>query len=459
MKFNPTTESDYNSTITHSGGGAPTISVSLSGKGTAQIILPDSIPFGFASVGAGTTGGAGGTTVIISNGQQLADILKLREKTSDPRLPVTFYISGNITFPADEINIKRTSNVSVIGLGNDAKFSGTGIKMVESSNIIVRNITFSDCTAGEGDGVSIEGCNNVWVDHCTFSDSPSIDLNGDNHDGELDVKKGSYNVTLSWNHMMNHRKTCLMGHSVSETGDTSLKATYYRNWFDGTYSRHPRVRYGSAHMLNNLYTSVGVGGGYGVGITCAANVFVEGNYFENTPTPILISQVNDPGETLSGDPVGYVKASNNYLSGSGTIVENTSSYHFTPNDFYAYTPGDAEGVKNIVKAGAGAGVLNFPTSIHDALNPAVPTSFELYQNYPNPFNPATNVQFAISRLQFVELKIFDVLGREIALLVSEEKPAGKYIVRWDAGNRPSGIYVVRLRADNFADTKKMLFLK
>jgi hypothetical protein len=78
VQFNPTTESDYNGTITNSGGGALTISVAVSGKGMAQVVPPDSIPFGFASVGTGTTGGAGGTTIIVTSGQQLADILKLR---------------------------------------------------------------------------------------------------------------------------------------------------------------------------------------------------------------------------------------------------------------------------------------------------------------------------------------------------------------------------------------------
>ncbi len=459
VQFNPTSESDYSGTITNSGGGASTISIAVSGKGITQVVPPDSIPFGFASVGTGTTGGAGGATIIITSGQQLADILKLREKTSDPRLPVIFDISGTITFPTDEINIKRTSNVSVLGIGSDAKFSGTGIKMVESSNIIIRNITFSDCTAGEGDGVSVEGCNNVWIDHCSFTDSPSIDLNGDNHDGELDVKKGSYNVTLSWNHMMNHRKTCLMGHSVTETGDVNMKVTYYRNWFDGTNSRHPRVRYGSAHLLNNLYSSVGISGGYGVGITCAANVLVEGNYFENTPIPILISQVNDPEGTLSGDPAGYVKASNNYLSGSGAIVENTSGYNFSPTDFYSYTPGDPQGVKAVVKAGAGAGVLNLPTLIYEPVNSTRPVAFELSQNYPNPFNPVTMISYQLAVNSFVSVRVYDLLGREIATLMDEQKPAGTYTLRWDASNFASGIYFYRLQAGKFSDTKKLLFLK
>ena len=460
VRFSPIAETSYVGAITNAGGGAATISVSVAGNGVAEGILPDSIPIGFASVGAGTTGGAGGTTVVITSGQQLADLLKPREKTSDPRLPVILYVSGTITFPTDEINIKRTSNVSVIGIGNGAVFSGTGIKMVESSNIIVRNITFSDCTAGEGDGMSLEGCNNVWVDHCSFTDSPSIDLNGDNHDGELDVKKESYNVTISWNHMMNHRKTCLMGHSVSETGDTSLKVTYYRNWFDGTYSRHPRVRYGSAHLLNNLYTNVGVGGGYGVGITCGAKVLVEANFFENTSTPILISQVNDPEGTLSGDPAGFVKASDNYLTGSGSTVENLGGYNFNPADFYTYTPGDPQKIKAIVMAGAGAGTPSFPMSVREEMHAGVPASFELSQNYPNPFNPTTLIHFALPSASRVSLKVYSLLGQEVATLVDGVKSAGNFTVQFSARRGiASGMYLYRLEAAGKVAVKKMLILK
>ncbi|HUI29609.1 MAG TPA: T9SS type A sorting domain-containing protein [Candidatus Acidoferrales bacterium] len=362
VRFRPGDKVSYGGNITNDGGGAPTANVAVTGTGVDQIVVPDSIPFGFASCGGGTTGGKGGTEIIITSGQQLEDIMTPRQKTGDPRAPLILYISQTITGFDSEVDIKRTGNVSIIGTSRNAKVQGFGFKIVDCSNLIIRNITFSDCTAGEGDGMSVEGCNNVWVDHCSFTDSPSVDLNASTHDGELDIKKESYFVTVSYNHFMNHRKTCLLGHSVSETGDTALKVTYYCNWFDGTYSRHPRVRYGKTHIINNLYTDVGVvgtdSGGYGVGSTCAAHVFVEGNYFDHTPTPTLISQVNDPGGTLSGDPIGYLKASNNYSVASGPIVENTTGYDFDPQNFYNYTAMDAQSVKNIVMKSAGAGNLD-----------------------------------------------------------------------------------------------------
>jgi serine protease len=90
---------------------------------------------------------------------------------------------------------------------------------------------------------------------------------------------------------------------------------------------------------------------------------------------------------------------------------------------------------------------------------ATPATFRLAQNYPNPFNPATNFEFQIAQRELVNLKIFDVLGREIATLVNELRPAGVYTIRWDASSLPSGVYFYRLRAGDFVETRKMVFAK
>lgn len=89
----------------------------------------------------------------------------------------------------------------------------------------------------------------------------------------------------------------------------------------------------------------------------------------------------------------------------------------------------------------------------------LPTVFALSQNYPNPFNPSTTIQFSISHSQFVILKVYDNLGREVATLVNEEKLPGNYEVKFDGSNLPSGVYFYRLQAGNFSQTKKLLLLK
>lgn len=87
------------------------------------------------------------------------------------------------------------------------------------------------------------------------------------------------------------------------------------------------------------------------------------------------------------------------------------------------------------------------------------SEFRLEQNYPNPFNPTTSIQFTVNDQQFVSLKIFDVLGNEVAKLINEEKPAGSYEVEFQANELTSGIYFYQLLAGSFTETKKMILVK
>jgi hypothetical protein len=99
-----------------------------------------------------------------------------------------------------------------------------------------------------------------------------------------------------------------------------------------------------------------------------------------------------------------------------------------------------------------------PTGVEPVSN-AVPTEFRLEQNYPNPFNPTTNIGFRISHFGFVSLRVFDLLGREVATLVHEVKQPGSYEVTWDATGVASGVYLYRLQAGDYVDTKKLILLK
>jgi hypothetical protein len=90
---------------------------------------------------------------------------------------------------------------------------------------------------------------------------------------------------------------------------------------------------------------------------------------------------------------------------------------------------------------------------------ALPSGFNLAQNYPNPFNPSTEIQFSIPNTSFVSLKVFNVLGEEIATLVDENKPPGTHWVTWDANGYSSGVYFYRLMSAGKVFTGKMNLLK
>lgn len=89
----------------------------------------------------------------------------------------------------------------------------------------------------------------------------------------------------------------------------------------------------------------------------------------------------------------------------------------------------------------------------------VPKNYELTQNYPNPFNPSTTIEYSIPKDAAVSLKIYDVLGKEVATLVNDQKSAGTYILNWNASNFSSGLYFYRLTAGEFTETKKMFLVK
>ena len=81
------------------------------------------------------------------------------------------------------------------------------------------------------------------------------------------------------------------------------------------------------------------------------------------------------------------------------------------------------------------------------------------QNYPNPFNPITTIDYSIKSAGLVTLKVYDMLGNEVASLVNERKEPGNYNVTFDAANLPSGIYLYALKSGNFLATKKLILLK
>ena len=108
----------------------------------------------------------------------------------------------------------------------------------------------------------------------------------------------------------------------------------------------------------------------------------------------------------------------------------------------------------------------FPEGIAITIGPvrvtdvgAIPTVYTLSQNYPNPFNPTTTINYKIPELSFVTLKVYDVLGSEVATIANEEKPAGNYDVEFDGSVLTSGIYFYRIQVGDYTNTKKMILLK
>jgi parallel beta-helix repeat protein len=119
---------------------------------------------------------------------------------------------------------------------------------------------------------------------------------------------------------------------------------------------------------------------------------------------------------------------------------------------------DIAGVFRPQGSGYDIGCYEF-TSTTEVVEENTPQSLQLFQNYPNPFNPSTTIQYAIDSRQFVTLKVYDILGNEIATLVDEYRPTGKHWVSYNASLLPSAVYIYQLIAGSYIQTRKMVLLR
>lgn len=326
----------------------------------------------------------GGTTNYVGFQNILAGI----KKGYDTR-PYIFRLVGNITDFTDmengDIVVENDNNassyVTVEGVGDDATANGWGIRIKNATNIEINNLGFMNCDSGEGDNIGMQQNNSyIWVhNNDLFYGHAGSDADQIKGDGALDNKGTSY-ATYSYNHFWDSGKASLLG--LSENTTSGLYVTYHHNWFDHSDSRHPRVRFYSAHIYNNYFDGIAK---YGSGSTEGSSLFVEANYFRNAKNPMMISlqgtdvwspskQMNDPANqgTFSGEDGGMIKAFNNTMDAD--IATNSMRFvaYNDPNpdfnipgkissltDFDAYLATTrGETVPATVKSKVGANVYN-----------------------------------------------------------------------------------------------------
>ena len=299
----------------------------------------------------------------------LQNILYGIKKGKDTR-PFIIRLIGNITdmtvMEGGDIVIENANNassyVTLEGVGSDAVVNGMGIRLKTATNIEVRNIGAMNCNSTAGDNFGLQDKNDhIWLHNCDiFYGNAGSDADQIKGDGALD-NKGSTYVTFSYNHFWDSGKASLLG--LSEDKTTGLYITYHHNWFDHSDSRHPRVRFYSAHVYNNYYDG---NAKYGVGSTMGSSVFVENNVFRNCKYPMLTSKQGtdifyDATGTFSGEAGGTIKSFNNPMTGQSRYIPYNATTYPVEFDAIEATTRDQVISSSIVSKLGGNSYNNFDT--------------------------------------------------------------------------------------------------
>ena len=207
--------------------------------------------------------------------------------------------------------------------------------------------------------------------------------------------------------------------------------------------------YSLVSINSYIVASAGSGSTYYANYT--DSLFKPGGAIYTRKQPIL-SFANYNSILFAGSSIGDIFLSNNYGSRWEQIypsLTNQTIYSLAYNNIFLFA-----GIEN------GIWRLLYPeTSTNVSKYKELPTGFSLAQNYPNPFNPTTAISYQLPAYSHVSLKVYDVLGKEVATLVNENKPAGNYKVEFNANNLVSGIYFYTMQAGAFVQTKKLILLK
>jgi hypothetical protein len=175
----------------------------------------------------------------------------------------------------------------------------------------------------------------------------------------------------------------------------------------------------------------------------------------------------NPGMNIAVNKIRFINSKTGWICGDGGLIMKTTNAGINWQNQYTGTTKSIRDLyvlnENYLWASGDSGVvLRTTTGGATFINNNTiekPEKYELYQNYPNPFNSMTNVKFEILNAEMVEIKVFDLSGKEVRTLVNEYKQAGTYEVSFDAEGLSSGIYFYKMTAGEFSDVKRMVLLK
>ncbi|MFI6372548.1 pectinesterase family protein [Streptomyces sp. NPDC050546] len=291
-------------------------------------------PHGFASLAGGTTGGAGGKVVTVTDQAALAKYAAAEE-------PYVIRVKGALAMDPFGTEIPVASDKTIIGVSDTAEIVHGGFTLDPGThNVIIRNLTIRD-TAIEGnwdckdtdyDGIRLDTAHHVWIDHIRFSRIC---------DGQLDIRKDSEYVTVSYNRFTNNNKTF----GIGWTPNVKTQITVDHNWFTGTKQRNPSAdNCAYAHLYNNYLSSQ---------LSDGDPVWTYGNWSRGRTRMVIENSFYD------GVQHPYQADATAELVQRGSVLRNTTGRHdawgtaFDPREFYAYRLDPAAAVPALVKRFSG----------------------------------------------------------------------------------------------------------
>ena len=377
-------------------------------------------------------------------------------------------------------NNTTDANVGAIG-GGISIWSNNYVRIV-NNEIVDNSATCSD--NAWGGGINCNGASNQFFITSNYIKGNECLTNNSGGGGGISVYNGT---PVSMNNLIVENSTLRGGGVIIESGtntsspsSNAIQGRFLQN-INGLNSTEINSKQTQSEptfenntIVNNIATQFGGGMFFGVGIPVLMNCILWDN------TAISGSQISGTADVQYSDVEGgYIGTGNidenpqfelghpyyTLLSNSPCI--NTGNSNALYNDLEdPNNPGNpwwpAQGtLANDMGHCGGPNSLwqywEWPVPVEDKTPTVV--GFKLNQNYPNPFNPTTMIKYAIPERSFVELKVFDILGREVASLVNEEQDAGYYEFNFNAVKLSSGIYFYRIKADDFVQTKKMILIK
>jgi len=401
-----------------------------------QVLSPGD---GWASVGSGTTGGASAERVVqvrtaaelkaavAGDEPKIVQVVgKLDANTTDDGRPIACpeynvapytlenylqtydpaHWTGPATGPmedarkassakqAERVRMDIGANTTLIGL-SDAHLVGFVVNIESVDNVIVRNLRISDaydCFPGwngdtwktEWDNVVVSRSSHVWLDHLTLDDGDTVDTEQPKyfgepflrHDGLLDVVRQADLVTISWNKLSGHDKSLLWGNGDGVVADRGkIRVTMHHNELTDLVQRGPRVRFGQAHVYNNLYRVTNPDRyEYSWGVGVESSIIARSNWFQGvTPERIIYdwggTGITESGNWVNGRPTAVLAAYNAVHPDDQLLptVSGSSGPHLLINP--------APSVPSLVGAWAGAGRLDQNEQLLQLMNaPATATA-------------------------------------------------------------------------------------